>query len=435
MKNWFTTIRNIFDSKELRSRLYHTFIYLILFRIGTFIILPGLDPTQIKKSTTGILALLDTLLNSSSLRSSSVFALGIAPYISASILMQVTSLTIPYFQRLKKEGPAGRQQLNKITRILTLIISPIQAAPYLLYILNKAHLEGGLMLSKAYIFPLGLIIITTGTMFCIWIADRITAKGIGNGSSILIAASIISSLPGALYMEYNNTRLLFFIIELLALFAIILIIISFMQGVRKIPLQYATQTSTPTGYGLRQYLPIGMNIAGVMPIIFAQTLTAMPLLSAKWLASRSTKAAAVARILQDQYSWQYNLILASLIFLATFFYAAIFINTTEMSDELKRSNGFIPGIKPGKSTADYIDSILSKIALPSSVFLVLIAILPVGAQKVIATGAMSRFFGGTSVLITVSVILDIIQRIESHLFNAYYGTLLQTSHPTLGNDS
>ena len=288
------------------------------------------------------------------------------------------------------------------------------------------------MIPKFYFIPLSILILTTGTIFCVWLADRISAKGLGSGSSVLITASIVSGLPGALYIEYDNTSILFFILELIILLAIIAITITFMQGVRKIPLQYASQMAAPQASyrGARQYLPIGLNTAGVMPIIFAQTLTAMPLIGAKWLAKRSTRAAGIAAMLQNQYSWQYNLILGTLIFMGSFFYAAIFVNATEMADELKRSNGFIPGIKTGRNTAEYIDSVLSKITFPGSIFLVLVALTPVLAFKVIhTTEKMSRFFGGTSLLITIGVILDIGQRIQSHLFSSYYSSMLQSSHP------
>lgn len=436
MTSWINTIQSIFQNKELQTRLYNTLFYVLIFRLGTFILLPGIDPAHLKNNTSNFLALLDTLLNSSSLRTSSIFSLGIAPYISASIITQITSLTIPYFQRLKKEGPAGRNQLNQITRYLTLAIAPLQCTTYLLYLVNSQAGSGLIILPRFYFLPLSILILTAGTMFCIWLADRISATGIGSGSSVLIAASILSGLPGAFYMEYDNTSLLFFFIEILVFLAIIAITIAFMQGVRKIPLQYASQMiGSQANYQsspIAQYLPIGLNSAGVMPIIFAQTITAMPLIGAKLLAKKSTQAASVVAVLQNPYSWQYNLILGTLIFLGTFFYATIFINSIEMADELKRSNGFIPGIKSGKSTSEYIDSILSKITFPGSLFLVLIAIMPVGAFKIVqTTKEMSRFFGGTSLLITIGVILDIVQRIQSSLFKDQYNRMLQTTHLTL----
>ena len=431
MKSWITTIRNIFRTKEIRTRLFNTFLYVIIFRLGTFIRIPGLNPDRIKVSSSGFLELLDTLLNSSALKSSSIFALGITPYISASIITQITSLTIPYFQRLKKEGPAGRTQLNQFTRYLTLFLAPIQATPYVLYLINSQ----ANIIPRYYFMPIAILVIMTGTMFCVWIGDQITSKGLGNGTSVLITASIISSLPGALYMEYDASSLLIFVLELVALLVILMVTITFMQGVRKIPLQYAAQMSAAGGgasRGVRQYLPIGLNSTGVMPIIMARTLTAMPLLGAKYFSEKSTKAAAVSSILGDPFGWQFNLILAILIFMATFFYSAIFVNAVEMADDLKRSNGFIPGVKSGKSTADYIDSMLSKITLPGSIFLVLVALMPVAAFKIIGTTKqMSQFFGGTNILITIGVILDGINRIKSHLFSTYYGNMLQnmTPHP------
>ena len=434
MNNWFTTVRNIFRTKDLRARIFNTFLFVTIFRLGTFIILPGIDPSTIKKSTNSFLALLDTLLNSSSLRTASIFSLGIVPYISASIIMQVVSLTIPYFQRLKKEGASGKMKLNQITRILALTMVPIQGSGYIGYMLN-ANAAILMIPNRYYFFFLSILLLATSTMFCIWLADRISSKGLGNGSSVLILANMVSSLPGALYVEYDSTSFLFFFIELLLLFVIILTTIFLTRGIRKIPLQYATQMlASSTSYGGRhQYLPLSMNSAGVMPIIFAQTLTTGPLFCAKWLASRSTKAASIAAVLENPYSWQYNLILSALIFVATFFYAAIFINTTEIADDLKRSNGFIPGVKPGKKTTEYIDMILSRIALPSSIFLVLIAIMPVGAHKMIGvTKEMSRFFGGTSLLIGIGVIIDTSQKIESYLFSTYYSEMIERHHPIFG---
>ena len=435
MTSWITTIKDIYQNKELRTRLVNTLIYVTIFRIGTFIVLPGLDPTRIRTTTSSFLQLLDTLLNSSSLRTSSIFSLGITPYISASIITQIASLTRPYFQRLKKEGPSGRNQLNQFTRYLTFFIAPLQCSAYLGYIVKSQAGTGLVMMPTWYIIPLSVILLTAGTLFCVWLADRITAKGIGSGSSVLITASIISGLPGALYMEYDNTTLLFYILEMMLLFAIILITITFIHGVRKIPLQYASQMMAPqASIGVRQWLPIGLNTVGVMPIIFAQTLTTPPLIVCKWLSKRSGRAAAIAALLQNQYSWQYNLLLGTLIFMSTFFYAAIFVNATEMADELKRSNGFIPGIPPGKKTADKIDQVLSALALPTSLFLVLVALTPLAAFKIInITEKMSKFFGGTSLLITTGSIIEISQQIKSHLLSSQYNSMLETQHPTLLN--
>ncbi len=435
MKSWITTLRNIFQTKEIRTRLFNTFLYVMIFRLGTFIRLPGLSPDRIKVSSSGFLELLDTLLSSSALKSFSIFALGITPYISASIITQITSLTIPYFQRLKKEGPAGRTQLNQFTRYLTLFLAPVQAAPFVLYLINaQANL-----ISRYYFMPISILIITAGTMFCVWLGDRITSKGLGNGTSVLITASIISSLPGALYMEYDASNLLVFVLELVAFLVIITVTITFTQGVRKIPLQYAAQMSAMGGggsRGVRQYLPIGLNSTGVMPIIMARTLITMPLLGAKLFSQKSITAAKIVSKLSDRFSLSFNIILSVLIFMATFFYSAIFVNAVEMADDLKRSNGFIPGVKSGKPTANYIDRMLSKITLPGSIFLVLIALMPVVSFKVIGTTKeMSQFFGGTNILITIGVILDSINRIKSYLFSTYYGNMLQnmTPHPNKKN--
>ncbi len=422
MFRWINIVGDIFRTKELREKLYNTVYFITLFRLGSFIVLPGLDQSEFRNASGGFLALLDTLLSSSSLSTASVFSLGISPYIAASIFMQIFSITIPYFQRMKKEGKAGRDQIKSITRYLALLLTPLQGSTFVFYLANSK--PEALLVDKKVFIILSLLLLSSGTVFCIWLAERITTKGLGNGSSVLIMVSIISSLPGAQYMEYDNKNFLIFIVEQLLLIVICAIVIAFMQGVRRIPLRYATQmvnSLSGRGGGLRQYLPIGLNTAGVMPIIVAKTLLVSPVILTKFLSKHSTKAKEIFEIISDQYSWQHNVILSILVFTATFFYATIFINTVEMADDLKRYNGFIPGVKPGMKTAEYIDNVLSKITLPASLFLVMVTLMPLFAHKFLGIGReLSRFFGGTSILITIGVILDIGQRIESGLFNVYY---------------
>ena len=399
MISWFKTIKDTYHTKELRARLYNTLFYVVVFRIGIYIVLPTINIELLSQESSEFAKFLDILLNSTALSGKVIFSLGMGPYISASIVTQITSLTIPYFQRLKKEGPAGRAQLNQITRYITLVMAIVQSTVYVGAIGRDPRVP---MISRVYFFPLTILILTAGTMFCVWIADRISAKGLGSGSSVLITSNIASGLLGALYVEYSNqySTLLFFILKLLILLFIITITITFMQGLRKIPCQYATQMvgAQATYRGARQYLPIGLNKPGVMPIIFAQTLTAIPLMIAKFFAQRNPNsyATTIVSTLSDTYGWPYNLILCTFIFMGSFFYATIFVNANEMADELKRSNGFIPGIKSGRTTAEYIDDKLSKVTLPGSLFLVCITLTPVLAKKFICyEKEMCRYFGGT----------------------------------------
>ncbi|MEM7361515.1 MAG: preprotein translocase subunit SecY [Bacteroidota bacterium] len=433
--SWFNTIKDIYQTKELRTRLYNTLFYVTIFRIGIYIVLPTINLEILSQESSDFAKFLDILLNSTALSGKVIFSLGISPYISASIITQITSLTIPYFQRLKKEGPSGRAQLNQITRYITFGMAIMQSTMYVGAIARDPRVP---MISRLFFFPLTILVLTTGAMFCVWLADRITAKGLGSGSSVLITSNIASGLLGALYVEYSNkeSTLLFFILKLLILLLIITITITFMQGLRKIPLQYATQMvgAQATYRGARQYLPIGLNTPGVMPIIFAQTITSIPLMIAKFFAQRNPNsyATTIVSTLSNTYGWQYNLILCTLIFMGSFFYATIFVNANEMADELKRSNGFIPGIMSGRSTAEYIDEKLSKITLPGSLFLVGITLIPVLAKKFICyEKEMCRYFGGTSQLITIGVILDIGKRIESYLFDTYYKGMLKAPHAHL----
>ncbi len=425
IKKAVQTIRDIFELEELRSRLTYTLFILFIYRLGTHLVLPGLNPAELLGSQMGVKSILDSLLGGS-LNTYSILALGITPYISASIMIQMLSLTIPYFQRLNKEGVAGRAKKTRITRILSLFTAVAQSIPYLYdaYYNQKA----ALLVERYYLFGIGCLLIVSGTMFSIWLSDRITEKGIGNGTSVLIMAGIISNLPGALYREYDKSRkyLLFLVFEFLILFFLIFILIAFMQGVRKIHLQYARQIGRTrhTYQSNREYLPVKMNSSGVMPIIFANIFLIFILLVSRFFRDYLSLASRLENILLQQDSWQFNAAQALLVFLGTFLYTAVFTNPMEIADDLKQNNGFIPGIKPGRPTAHYIDTIITRITFPGAIFLALIAMLPALAIYFGITKEFSKFYGGTSLLIIIQAILEMVKQIESHLFMKYYERMM-----------
>lgn len=428
IKKLVQTIRDIFELEDLRSRLSYTLFIVLVYRLGTHLVLPGLDPEEFIGPKAGVKSILDSLLGGS-LNTYSVLALGITPYISASIMIQMLSLTIPYFQRIDKEGASGRVKKARITRILSLFLAVAQSIPYLYdaYYNQKS----ALLVGQYYLFVIGCLLIISGTMFSIWLGDRITEKGIGNGTSVLIMVGIISNLPGALYREYDNSRkyLLFLVCEFIILFFLILVLIAFMQGVRKIHLQYARQIGR-TGHSYqsnRDYLPIKMNSSGVMPIIFANMFLVFILVVSRLLRDYFSLASRLESILLQQESWQFNAAQAVLIFLGTFLYTAVFTNPMEIADDLKRNNGFIPGIKPGRPTASYIDTIIARITFPGAIFLAIVAMLPAIAIYFSVTKELSKFYGGTSLLIVIGATLEMVQQIESYLFMKYYDRMMHSS--------
>ncbi|MEM7173731.1 MAG: preprotein translocase subunit SecY [Bacteroidota bacterium] len=411
--------------KELTSRIYNTVIFVSIYLFGRLLLLPGVDHSVFfQHNTTGIIAWLDRLLGSS-LTSYSVLALGIYPYISASIFIQFASRNLPYFQRLQKEGPSGRNKLSQITRLLACFVAPLQAIPYLL----RSVPQQALFISRYEFLLLGLIVLTTGTMFCVFLADRITEKGIGNGSSVIITSGILASLPNSITQEVSQVSgMLIFVIEVVVLFFITLSIIAITRAVRKIPLQRARQfvglnALTYTGRG--EYLPVQVNAAGVMPIIMAGMLSTSPRLLGRLLRDKSEWAATIETIMSDDTGWQYNLFLAILVFGCTYFYVAIFFNVSEIVSSLKKENAFISNVKPGRDTAAYIDSVLGKVTLFGSFFLALIAVLPAVAYYFKVTRAFSRFFGGTNLIILTGTILELIQQIKSYLFMGQYNNMVQ----------
>jgi preprotein translocase subunit SecY len=419
------SIRNIFSIEELRVRILNTVGFLLLFRMGSYVVLPGIDPTKLTGEAKGIFGLLDTFLGGA-FSNASVLGLGVMPYISASIAIQLLTIAVPYFQRLQKEGHPGRKILNQITKVLTIFIAMIQAVAYL----SAAVSEEVIVISRSLFTGASVLILTAGTMFCVWLGDQITDKGLGNGVSMLIMIGIISSLPGALFSEIFSRGIrgaLVLIIEFFLLFIIVIGVVMFTQATRRIPVQYAKQMVSSNIYGgQRQYIPLKLNTSGVMPIIFSQALMFLPALIASIWSEKSNIAASVGRAFSDYTTWQYNVTFSLLIIVFTFFYTAITINPTQIADDMKRNSGFIPGIKPGKLTAGVIDNILSRITLPGSLFLAVIAILPAFAHMAGVSSVFSRFYGGTSLLIMVGVVLDTLQQIESLLLMRRYEGLMKS---------
>jgi preprotein translocase subunit SecY len=424
MKRFFTTIKNIFAIEDLRVRILNTLGFLIIFRLGSYIVLPGIDPNLLTGNQGGIFDFLNTFLGGSFSRAS-IFALGIMPYISASIVVQLLTVAVPHFSKMQKEGDSGRKKLNQFTRVLTIAITAAQSYGYLRATVNdEAIINPGLFFTIS-----SMIIIVAGTMFCMWLGERITDKGIGNGISMLIMIGIVSRFPAAIYQEAETKGLsggLLLIIEALALFFVVVGVIAMTQAVRRIPVQYAKQVVGNKLYGgKRDFIPLKLNSAGVMPIIFAQALMFIPPLVAQiW--RDSDVSAYVGTTFADFTSWQYNLLFASLIIIFTFFYTAITVPSNDIAENLKRNGGFVPGIKPGKQTAEFIDSILSKITLPGALLLAAVAVLPAFAVKAGITQNFAYFYGGTSLLILVGVVLDTLQQIESYLLMRHYEGMMKS---------
>jgi len=425
MKKFITTIVNIWKIQELRDRILTTLGYLIIFRLGSFVVLPGIDPSKLGGKASGFFGLLDTFLGGA-FSNASIFALGIMPYISASIVIQLLTVTMPYFQKMQKEGESGRKKITQITRVLTIAICLSQSIAYI-----KGTIPSDAILIDQFVFTiLSMIILTSGTIFTMWLGEKITDKGIGNGISMLIMIGIISRLPGELIAEAVSKGMsgaLLFILEMLALFFVVMAVVALTQAVRKIPVQYAKQIVGNRVYGgQRQYIPLKVNSAGVMPIIFAQALMFLPGLLANYFADKSEAVAQIAYSFANFTSPAYNILLGVLIMVFTFFYTAITVNPTQIADDMKRNGGFVPGIKPGKQTSDFIDDILTKITLPGSIFLAVVAILPAFAVVAGVSQGFARFYGGTSLLIMVGVILDTLQQVESYLLMRHYEGMMKS---------
>ena len=396
--------------------------------MGSYVVLPGIDPeilAQVGGEAEGIFGLLNTFLGGAFSRAS-IFALGIMPYISASIVIQLMQVAVPYFQKLQKEGESGRNRINQITRVLTIAITLAQSIGYL-----AATIPTEAIVIDPYLFRISsMIILVAGTMFVMWLGERITDKGIGNGISMLIMIGIISRLPTYLVSEVVTRGMsgaLVLVLELVALFFVVVAVVAFTQATRRIPVQYAKQVVGNKVYGgQRQYIPLKVNSAGVMPIIFAQALMFIPPMVANIWAQESDVAAYVGTAFSDPTSWQYNTLFAVMILLFTFFYTAITVNPSQIADDLKRNGGFVPGIKPGKQTSEFIDNILTRVTLPGSIFLAIVAIMPAFARMAGVSIGFSQFYGGTSLLIMVGVILDTLQQIESYLLMRHYEGMMKS---------
>jgi len=424
------TIRNIFKIEDLRSRLIYTFGIILLYRLGKYITLPGIDPSQLaglkNQTSSGIMGLLD-MFSGGAFSQASIFALGIMPYISASIVVQLLGIVFPYFQKLQKEGESGRRKMNQYTRYLTVIILVLQAPTYLLNL--HAQLPASAFILQGTFFTVSsVIILTAGTMFVMWLGEKITDKGIGNGISLIIMIGIIARMPQSFIFE-SGTRMngaggaIALIVEILFLFVVVLGTILLVQGTRRVPVQYARRIVGNKQYGgVRQYIPLKVNAAGVMPIIFAQAIMMLPIIIAGY--SKSGSGFVVA--FSNMYGFWYNLVTAILIIVFTYFYTAITINPVQMAEDMKKNGGFIPGIKPGRKTVEFLDTIMSRITFPGSAFLALVAILPSIAVQAGVTPQFAQFYGGTSLLILVGVILDTLQQIESHLLMRHYDGLMKS---------
>jgi len=432
MKSFIETIRNIFKIEELRSRILYTLGIILVYRFGSYIVLPGIDSAQLaglkQQTSEGVLGLLD-MFSGGAFSNASIFALGIMPYISASIVIQLLTIAVPYFQRLQKEGESGRRKINQITRYLTIIVLFVQAPGYLANL--HSQLPESAFILKGFYFNLSsIVILTTGTMFVMWMGERITDNGLGNGISLIIMVGIIARLPYSLFAEFisrlepQGGGLVAFLVELVFLFLVFVISILLVQGTRKIPVQYAKRIVGNKQYGgVRQYIPLKVNAAGVMPIIFAQAIMFLPLTLAGFA---SDSASGFITAFSDFTGFWYNFTFALLVVLFTYFYTAITMNPTLMAEEMKKNGGFIPGVKPGKKTAEFIDSIMSRITLPGSMFLAFVGILPAFATIAGVNSQFAQFYGGTTLLILVGVVLDTLQQIESHLLMRHYDGLMKT---------
>ncbi|MFC5269049.1 preprotein translocase subunit SecY [Adhaeribacter terreus] len=424
MNKLFTTIKNIFAIDDLRTRILNTLGFIAIFRLGSYVVLPGIDPSQLKSNAQGIFGVLDTLLGGA-FSNASIFALGIMPYISASIVLQLLTIAVPYFQKMQKEGESGRKKINQITRVLTIAITLAQSIGFIATINSEA-----IVANNTFFTISSMIILTAGTMFCMWLGEKITDKGIGNGISMLIMIGIASRLPGALIAEAISKQLngaLIFIFELIVLYFIVMAVVMLTQAIRRIPIQYAKQLGGGSSVaGQRQFIPLKVNAAGVMPIIFAQSLMFIPALVGSMWRDVNEDVGGFLTTLSDPYSFVHNLLFAFLILVFTYFYTAISVNPNQIADDLKRSGGFVPGIKPGLATSEFIDDVLSKITLPGAIFLAIIAILPTFAFQLGVSREFSSFFGGTSLIIMVGVVLDTMNQIESYLLMKHYDGMMKS---------
>ncbi len=429
MRKFIETIQNIWKIEDLRNRLLTTLLFVLIYRFGSFVVLPGINPDALSalhaQTAGGLMALLD-MFSGGAFSNASIFALGIMPYISASIVIQLLTIAVPYFQKMQKEGESGRQKMNQITRYLTVAILLFQGPSYLVNLSVQMTQAGQpLALGFNWFTISSTIILCAGSMFVMWLGERITDRGVGNGISFIILIGIIARFPGALVQEFssrvNDTGtggLMIFVFEIIILLLVFAFAIMLVQGTRKIPVQYAKRVIGNKQYGgVRQYIPLKVNAANVMPIIFAQAIMFIPIAIVGF---RADGSGWFVRTFMNNDSFGYNIVFALLIIAFTYFYTAVIINPVQMAENLKLNNGFIPGVKPGKKTSEYIDTIMDRITLPGAILLAIIAVLPAFARLFNVTMGFAQFFGGTSLLIMVGVILDTLQQIESHLLMRHY---------------
>ena len=440
MKRFINTIKNIWSIKDLRDRILYTLALILIYRIGSYVVIPGINPSDLaglqEQTRDGVLGLLN-MFSGGAFSNASIFALGIMPYITASIVMQLLTMVVPYFTKMQREGESGRRKINQMTRWLTIVVCIFQSFAYLANL--RAQINGAHIYSITgsdspnffnWVLPIS-IMLTCGTLFVMWLGERITDKGIGNGISLLIMVGIVARLPFALFaefasrMEEQGGQLVIFFVELIVLLVVIMLCILLVQGTRRIPVQYAKRIVGNKQYGgARQYVPIKVNAAGVMPIIFAQAIMFIPVTLFGFSSSESMTGIKAA--LSNFEGFWYNAIFAILIIVFTYFYTAVAINPKQMADDMKKNGGFIPGIKPGKKTEEFFDNVLSKITLPGSIFLAIIAILPAIVRLFGVNQQFAQFYGGTSLLILVGVVLDTLQQIESHLLMRHYDGLTKS---------
>ncbi|QKJ31301.1 preprotein translocase subunit SecY [Mucilaginibacter mali] len=429
MKKFFTTLSNIWKIEDLRVRITNTLLFLLIYRIGSYVVLPGVDANVLntQRGKEGLLGLLNMFAGGSFSRAS-IFALGVMPYISASIVVQLLGIAVPYFTKMQKEGESGRNKLNQWTRYLTIFITAAQAYGY---VRSQVPENARLIADPTTFYFLTAVTLTAGTLFVMWLGEKITDKGIGNGISLIIMVGIIASLPGSIVEEFKSRFInggggpILFIVEMVALMAVVMFTILIVQGTRKIAVQYAKRIVGNKQYGgVRQYIPLKVTAAGVMPIIFAQALMFIPATIGSFWPKVASSSIVIA--LSNYTTWQHNVLFAILIILFTFFYTAITVNPNQMADDMKKNGGFIPGVKPGQATSSFIDGVISKITLPGSIFLAIVAIIPALASMVHINSQFARFFGGTSLIILVGVVLDTLQQIESHLLMRHYDGLMKT---------
>ena len=426
MKRLIQTIRNIYKIEELRNRILYTIGIVLIYRLGSFVVLPGVNPSELAaladQTSSGLLGLLN-MFSGGAFSNASIFALGIMPYISASIVVQLLGMAIPYFQKLQKEGESGRKKINQITRYLTILITGFQAQAYIANLVSQLRNPDGSITAimpfegtavSPFFWISSTVILISGTMFVMWLGERITDKGIGNGISLIIMIGIIARLPFALFGEFisrleeQGGGLVYFILEIAILVFVIVLTILLVQGTRRIPVQYAKRIVGNKHYGgVRQYIPLKVNAAGVMPIIFAQAIMFLPLTIAGFT---NTDMSGFVSAFSNINGFWYNLVFFFMILLFTYFYTAITINPNQMAEDMKKNGGFIPGVKPGRKTAEFIDNVMSKITLPGSIFLGLVAIMPAIVSLVGVNQQFAQFYGGTSLLILVGVVLDTLQQ-------------------------